>query len=78
MLLGNSCYKMNICILINHIQHLCIQNNTHILISNSTCFTIFTVMYIFTFNCMNSLVRLLSRFDNELAIDLAISINFNL
>ena len=45
-----------------------------ILIFNSTYFTFFIIMLAITFDSMNSFRRLLTRFDNELAMNLALAV----
>ena len=45
---------------------------------NYESFTFLIVVSVFTFNLMNAFTKLLTRFDNELAINLALSTNFSL
>ena len=61
-----------------HVNKFKFKKTVAILIFNSTCFTFFIIMSEFAFNSMNSSEILLTRFDNELAINLALSINCNM
>ena len=69
---------VNICILLNYFERLYIQDNTHNLVFNSTRLAFFIIMSIFTFNLMNSYSKIITKFDNYLAINLGLSINCNL
>ena len=69
----NSCYIINICILVNHLSSLCIQvSNCHL---NSAGLTFFIIVSIFIFIFINPSARLLTWLDDKLAINLALSIN---
>ena len=49
-----------------------------IFIFSSTNLTFFIIVSVFTFNFMNSFRKIIVKFDNDLAIYLALSINCNL
>ena len=74
----NSYCNINICILLNHLQHLRIQDRTYDLCIFShvshflhSCPHLHLILWIPT-------ARLSTSFENELAVNLAISINFSL
>ena len=73
----NFSYNINVCILLNHLKSLCIQENsfnTNIVFRKCHFFIIVSV---FTFKFMNSF-KFLTRFHNKPGLNLALSIKLNL
>ena len=70
-------YNANICILLNYLKLVCSRKQS-IIIFSSTCFPFFVIVSKLTFNCMNSCREIIDKTCNELAINLALSINCNM